>query len=369
MAAKTFLQGVIAVLLLGSLLPGCRSARSDLPDQAFLVRAWAAYKETFIRPEGYVWDQRREEVTSEGQSYALLQAVWMRDQETFSRVFAWTEAQLARPDGLYAWQWTPKDGGHVTDANTATDADQDIAFALILAGRAFGNEAYLERARRLLTAIRRHEGIPLDGGWIPCAGNWAVAERIINFSYFTFYAYPVFAVIDPQGDWLGVRERAYDLLTRFLSRPGVLLPSDFAIVTATGAFLPVSGRGRLSDAFSFDAMRVYWRVALDCLRNHFPRACSDPARIRNIMDILSRDGTLYARYSVSGEKKSALTSISFLGSILPAIGLQNKPLAQAIAAQNLSVSKLTAIMRDPDHYYDNNWTWFGIAAWLGSLSD
>ena len=92
-------------------MPGCRAKPADSPIEAFLGTAWTAYKEVFIRPEGYVWDEARQEVTSEGQSYALLRAAWMGDRETFDRVFAWTEAHLARPDGLYSWQWTPHAAG------------------------------------------------------------------------------------------------------------------------------------------------------------------------------------------------------------------------------------------------------------------
>jgi len=349
------------------LLAGCQKTNDAPSIQTFLVTSWKTYKEVFIRPEGYVWDQTRQEVTSEGQSYALLRAAWMGDRETFDRVFAWTEGHLARPDGLYAWQWTPMDGGHIVDANTATDADQDIAFALILAGHAFQKTTYRDRAKTLLAAIRHGEGIGVDGGWVPCAGNWAVADRIINFSYFTFYAYPHFARLDPEGDWLGVRERCYNLLTRFLAQKDVVLPADFAQLTTSGAFAPVAGRGRLSDDFSFDAMRVYWRVAMDCLLNNDPRACADPAQVRAIVDILARDGTLFSQYNVYGKKKSEMTSVSFYGSILAALKFQYPQLAGSLVAKELSPLALTAIGKNPSRYYDNNWTWFGLAAWSGFL--
>ncbi|WP_027185200.1 glycosyl hydrolase family 8 [Desulfovibrio inopinatus] len=361
-------QCMALALILSSLILGCQSQKNSHSSLAFLDTSWVAYKETFLRPEGYVWDEARQEVTSEGQSYALLRAVWMRDKETFYRVFNWTEAHLARPDGLYSWQWTPKDGGRVLDANTATDADQDIAFALILAAKAFNMPEYRDRAKALITAIRQIEGIPVDGGWIPSAGNWAVSNRIINFSYFTFYAYPHFATLDPEGDWLGVRERCYDVLTRFLEQKNVLLPADFAILDKSGHFVPLAEKGRLSGDFSFDAMRVYWRVAVDCLLNNFPRACSDPARTTAIVDILARDGALYTQYSVTGVKKSDVTSISFYGSILPALKMYSPQLATALVNDKLSPANLASILRNPDHYYDNNWTWFGLAAWAGHLT-
>lgn len=359
------LTGLLFVVVLG-FLSGCRDTTVQSPDQVFLEASWNTYKQVFIKPEGYVWDQLRGEVTSEGQSYALLRAAWMHDQDTFDRVFAWTEAHLRREDGLFSWQWTPKDGGRVNDSNTATDADQDIAFSLILASRTFHSTVYLDRARSLLKAIRQHEGIIVPGGWIPCAGNWAVSERIINFSYFTFYAYPDFASLDPEGDWLGVRERCYNVLVHFLNRPKVVLPADFSIIDEEGSFYPVSGKGQLSDDFSFDAMRVYWRIAVDCLRNHNLRACSDPAKVQNIIEIISRDGDLCIKYSVFGEKKNDTTSVSFYGSILPSIGIINTKLAGTIVEKKLSHKEMLYLLQDSKRYYDNNWAWFGLAAWMES---
>ena len=81
---------------------------------------------------------------------------------------------------MYSWRWSPDQGGKILDVNTATDADQDIAFALIIAAAAFKDSAYLDRARELVKAIRLHTGIALAKGWLPSAGNWAVDERIIQ---------------------------------------------------------------------------------------------------------------------------------------------------------------------------------------------
>ena len=127
----------LAVILL---LAGCRRTSGPMTQDDFVLRAWDAYKAAYIHPDGYVLDRTRNsgEVTSEGQGYALLRAVWMRDEATFTQVLDWTESRLRRPDGLYSWRWSPEAGGHVRDVNTATDADQEAAFALILASVVFG---------------------------------------------------------------------------------------------------------------------------------------------------------------------------------------------------------------------------------------
>src|SRR5687767_12247556 len=156
----------------GLLALGCASS-SPRETEDFLSDAWTAYKRLYIHADGYVLDRTRGEgeVTSEGQGYALLRAAWMRDRQTFDRVLAWTEQRLKRADGLYSWRWAPAHGGGILDANTATDADQEIAFALILGAEAFGRESLLSRARELLQAIRHNETIPVAEGWFPAAGN------------------------------------------------------------------------------------------------------------------------------------------------------------------------------------------------------
>ena len=200
----TWARSVVAIVVLaaGVTLLTYRPSAQMFADREFLDLAWHAYKDLYIDPAGYVLDRDRNggEVTSEGQAYALMRAAWMGDHETFTSVLEWTDRTLRRPDGLYSWHWTPRDNGTLLDRNTATDADQDIAFALVLAFHHFEDRTYLERARALLVAIRSQTGIELPNGWFPSAGNWAVPERIVNLSYFTPYAYPYFDRIDPEGD-------------------------------------------------------------------------------------------------------------------------------------------------------------------------
>src|ERR1700692_604604 len=109
---------------------------SALTDQirAVLQQAWAGYTKTFIEPDGRVIDPTRGGVTtSAGQGYALLRAAWMGDRQVFDTAWSWTAANLTTPsDGLFACLWS---GGHLADSNSASDADSDIALALLYAAR------------------------------------------------------------------------------------------------------------------------------------------------------------------------------------------------------------------------------------------
>src|SRR5688572_15590376 len=123
---------VLTAIVLAAI--ACDRAPVSSDRRAALERAWEAYKQSYVHPDGYVLDPDREggETTSEGQGYGLLRAALMHDEATFLRLFRWTEERLRRPDGLYSWRWTPDRGGQVLDPNTAADADQEIALALLL---------------------------------------------------------------------------------------------------------------------------------------------------------------------------------------------------------------------------------------------
>jgi endo-1,4-beta-D-glucanase Y len=333
------------------------------PDE-FVMRAWDAYKAAYIHPDGYVLDRTRNagEVTSEGQGYALLRAVWMRDESSFRQVLDWTERRLRRPDGLFMWRWTPEAGGQIKDPNTATDADQEAAFALIMASVVFGKPEYRNRARSLLEAIRTHEAIALPRGWFPAAGNWAVRERVINLSYFLPYASPYFEQVDPGAGWERVAEVGYDLLAAAMREPDVRLLPDFVRVGVDGAITALPAESALSRDFSSDAMRIFWRIAVDCRLHRSLRACAEPLRAELLTNLMARDGALLTRYTSAGVPLERTESYSFYGAALPYLDLFAPTAARAVEANRLTPAALDTLMHSGDRYYDANWVWFGLAA-------
>lgn len=348
-----------------------RSDRESVSRGQLLEELWRDYKRLYLEPGGNVVDPERNggETISEAQGYALLRAVWMEDSETFERVFRWTEEHLKRDDGLYSWQWSPREGGRILDANTAGDGDQEIAFALLLAAVRFERGDYAKRAGELLAAIRAHASLEFEGGWLPAGGNWATAERIVNLSYFLPYAYPYFDRVDPEGDWLAALEGGYRLVEGAVAGGERLVP-DFAVVSADGSLRPLPEQSLLSGDFSFDAMRVYWRVALDCQLHGRPRACSDPAQTRRMARLYRQQGAIYTRYSLAGEPLERSESLSFYGSLLPAFGQHAPPLASDLVEQRLSPEAIAnGLFGESNRYYDHNWVWFGLAADGGLIAE
>ncbi len=347
----------------------CARGPSPPASSDFLRSSWEAYRRLYIRPDGYVIDPRRDggSVTSEGQAYAMLRAVWMEDRATFERLSRWTEANLRRDDGLHAWLWSPDGGGRVVDRHSAADGDQEIAFALLLAADAFGEPEFRGRAVEILRAIREHEWLALPWGPFPAAGDWAVAEAIVNPSYFLPYAYPLFEAADPGGGWREARLAGYELMRRLSE--AFSLPPDFVRVDDSGRVRPLEPGHPLSGDFSFDAVRIYWRLAVDCPSTARGADCPPGPGFDVLVSELREHGRIVDRYRPDGTPLSETESLSFYGALLPGLARHDPELAAAIRESRLDGGSLEALVSQPDRYYDANWVWFGLAAADGWLAD
>ena len=116
----------------------------------------------------------------------------------------------------------------------------------------------------------------------------------------------------------------------------------------------------LSNHFSFDAMRIYWRIAMDYVTTRNVRAAADPAHTDTLRRLIVRDGAIFQRYTVTGQLLEAEESLSFYGSILPSLALHHPALACALRQSKLSREQLLTISQGGERYYDLNWTWFGL---------
>ena len=121
------------------------------------------------------------DTVSEGQAYGMLVAVGLGDEARFRTIWSWTAANLQGADGLLAWRWAD---GAVVDASPAADADLIAAGALALAGQRFGDPALVADGREISAAVLAAEAVPLGPREVLVAGPWAVAERVVNPSYF-----------------------------------------------------------------------------------------------------------------------------------------------------------------------------------------
>ena len=92
------------------------------------------------------------QTSSEAMGYGMLIAVYMSDKKTFDSFWAYVQAHMA--NGLMSWQVSSGGTSSGTQVSSATDADQDMAWALIMADKQWPGGSYLGAAKSILTSIK-----------------------------------------------------------------------------------------------------------------------------------------------------------------------------------------------------------------------
>jgi endo-1,4-beta-D-glucanase Y len=329
---------------------------------------WSDYKLGYLEDNRAVDRQRDNVTTSEGQSYTMLRAVWMGDKETFDNAWQWTKDNLDRPnDRLSSWLFGERaDGsyGILTEQggyNSASDAEVDMALALIFGYARWQDEMYLGDAQALLRDIWDKE-VLLVGGRPYLAANdlekFSPNETaIVNPSYLAPYAYRIFELVDPGRDWDGLVATSYEVIEKSLSEDG--LPPDWArIDKRTGAVIPAGSE--LSDDFSYDALRTPWRLALDYEWYGDERAAKVLKKMRALREEWSENGKIVPRArdgSAVGPEAPAL-----YGGVIGYFVVAEPTLARRVYEEKIQFLYDPGVNRFKERlsYYDDNWVWFGI---------
>jgi len=345
---------------------------------AILSSSWQNYKKQFINKDGRVIDYSNNAITtSEGQSYALLRSVWVDDKETFDTVWHWTKTTLKRKeDNLFGWKWGKREDGTFgfskdSGTNSAPDADCDIAFALILASKRWSDKKYLDDAKKIIADIWKYDTEVAAGKRYIIGGNWAKsdAQLIINPSYFSPAEFKYFAKVDKKNDWNGMIEPGYKLLMDAgkegldKSQGAGLPPNWVAIDRKTGELSAPHATGLNTD-YSYDALRVPWRIAVDYDWNKDERALT---YLSNSFNKLDKDYTsrqqLAAGYTHDGQALSQNENPAMYATFLSYLLIKDPHKARQLYEQKIiklySTDQNTFNKNLP--YYEQNWLWFGTA--------
>lgn len=359
------------------------SSRATPSPTAVLAQSWAAYRQRFIQADGRVidWEQGGRTV-SEGQAYAMLRAVFADDPTTFAQTLQWAEDNLRRVDpesgnqpvdSLWAWKWGQTDLGswEILDINFASDADLDAITALILASRRWDRPEYLALARTKLkdlwefsTVTALPTGQPqryfLPGPVAAFQPQPPVAY--LNPSYLAPYAFRLFAQVDLERDWLSLVESSYEVLEQSTQLSAVNLPSDWvALNLTTGQFQSPPIRTRLRSTYSFDAYRVWWRIALDAVWFNEPRAKTFlQDHLGHLQTLWQTDQVLPARISLRGSATARYEATSQYAMLYPAFQVIDPTIAEEMWQQKLLPTYKAGIWDNDSAYYAQNLAWLGL---------
>lgn len=251
--------------------PGPRphATASSVPERPAPPGAATAQAERFL--EQYVSTSGRVvrhdqggDTVSEGQAWALLLAVALEDQDRAVAIVEWTEAHLARADGLLAWRWAD---GAVVDDHPASDADLVWAWGLDLAAETFGRPTWGARATATLDALAATSMVPTPAGPLLAAGPWATAweddAAVINPSY--LWPTALRWAAEHESAFAGTAAATHALLERLVADDTPLVP-DWTRVDDRGEPTAMGAPATPSDPplHGLDAVRTWIWLAADC---------------------------------------------------------------------------------------------------------
>lgn len=342
-----------------------------------LLESWNYYKSNFIHSYGQVIDPSNGVTTSEGQSYALLRAAWMNDKEMFKGVWLWTKdhMQFRLEDRLFSWKW---EGDKLTDTSNATDADQDIAAALLFGYKIWGDEEYLNAAKEVIRDIWQHTVVEINGRHYLLPMRRENAEQwdgyLFNASYLSPMWYRIFAEVDPEHDWNKLAKDSYYALNELGISGGVThLPPDWSLLDKkTGKFSSAKVYfNRDTDNFSFDAFRTLWRVSLDYQWNQKPEALEYLNKVNNFLVAeYQKKGSLPAVLAPSGAAVMSEHSLSVDGGYLASLMHHEDKSISIDFYQKFIEAELSADGKywgSGESYYDANWLWFSSGLYNENL--
>jgi endo-1,4-beta-D-glucanase Y len=232
----------------------------------FLVDAYLRWKSTFVTGTGSSTRVQRPEngndTVSEGIGYGMLIAVIMGDRTLFDGLWGYYQGNSV--GGLMTW--CIQNGGGSCNPNgggSATDADEDVAYALIQAGKQWPTGTYGAQAAPLIGQIWSGD---IDAtALLPKGGsNYSdVNTRPTNPSYFAPAYYRIFALIDTAAghNWTGVANKVYTALNA-TNNSGLWPAWCKTNCTAVG-----TNGGPDDMIYQYDAHRIPWRLSLDACWN------------------------------------------------------------------------------------------------------
>ena len=213
------------------------------------------------------------------------------------------------------------------------------------------------------------------------AGDWAVDAPVVAFnpSYFSPYAYHIFAEVDPDHNWQALIDGGYRVLFDSLIAPlrGGLpagLPPDWVgLDRADGALTALDLARGDTALYGYDASRTYWRVALDLRWTGDGRAAAFLRQAGFLRDEVERKGYASAVYAHDGtvveQAPSMVATAGALAALLTlapdaANGLYDSQIVGAVTRVNHA-----AHWGDPSDLYGQEWGWFATAFYAGALPD
>jgi endo-1,4-beta-D-glucanase Y len=363
---------------------GYRSSRCSYPagaDPAQAKKSYDRWKTELVTSEGAGENLRvrrpaneMDTTVSEGIAYGMIFSVVFGDQDQFDKLWKYALSH-ANGNGLMAWR--VQSDGSVTpgigDEGAATDADEDMAWALILADKKWGGggslgQPYIDAAKEQIERIWNHEVDHGRGELLVAGDSWGPTVAH-NPSYFAPNQYRRFAQVTGNMGWLTVIEKNYAMLASTLTEMRGNLSNGLVPAWTDAEGNPAQPWEGAPMHYQYDSARMPFRIGQDWCDFGDPRAKAyldkTSAFFAGIGAAMIVDG-----YDLNGapraENPLPAQSALFVGGA--AVGAMSDPsrLAFVDATYQLMITKE---LYPPSYYYNLCWQVFSLLMMTGNLYD
>jgi len=313
---------------------------------------------------------------SEGIAYGMLLSVYAQDpnaQPTFDKLWQYSQIHLGT-NGLMDWYIGPS--GELLGSGAASDADEDMAYALIAADARWGGRGslttnYIDLAKTLIGKIWQFE-VDHTRADVLKPGDQGFDGSVINISYFAPAYYRVFGRVTGQtANWNNAAKTSYDVIEKTLTAQNGNLNNGLVPAWSTPAGVPMAPPGTsMPIHHQLDSCRTPFRIAVDYCWNAEPRALTYLQKTTgfyagigaaNIVDGYDLNGTPHPQNVTSGGPRAA----SFNG---PAGAGAMATGATGATLRNEAYAGVATLMQlAGSTYYQESWTGLSLQLMTGLM--
>ncbi len=365
-----------------------RAARCTYPaaaDAEHVRQAYRAWKDELVTAGGAGGHLRVrrpnspggevDSTVSEGIAYGMMLAVVMDDQALFDELWKYSQLWLDA-NGLMHW-YINAAGTAALGTGAATDSDEDMAWALVLASRKWGGSGtlaspYLDVAKAQIGRIWQHEVDHAQGDLLLAGDSWG-GNIVFNPSYFAPSEYRVFGQVTGKvDDWNRVIDTGYAVIAKSLNATSGNATNGLVPAWCDVNGVPKPPSTGAATNYQYDSARMPFRIGQDYCYNGEPRAATYLAAIstffsaigaENIVDGYDLDGKPHRDPATPpGSPQSAV----FVGGA--AVGAMFDAKYRTLLDEGyarVATGQLLARSR----YYNLSWTALTLAMLTGNLFD
>lgn len=307
------LKLLVIIIILGSMIAGAALTNGKNSDKYKIEKEYKSWKETYVvkvtdTTSRVINPQDNNVTVSEGIGYGLLFSAAMKDKDTFDNLYNYMKSHLDK-NGLMHWKIDSN--GSVIGQGSASDADEDMAYALLLAYKTWNERTYLDEGKNLIELIAKYE---INSEHIVLPGDSWGNNYPINPSYIAPLYYYKFAEVSGKEFWSNVANNNIDFLYANMNPETGFLPD----------WINYSGSAQEgTNTFGYDAVRVPIRL-LQFYNETKNSKCQNILQTQyNFVSNVGADN-LVASYSISGSPKVSYINSTYLSSFAASSYINNE---------------------------------------------